>query len=121
MHQKGKFCHIYVDGTLKPLIPLIKETRFDGVEAATPLPQGDVTLEEIKEALGDKILLDGIPAIYFLPGQPLEDLEAMVTKILEMFSPNLILGVSDYVPAPADIERVRFVTEIVERYKPQAA
>lgn len=117
MHQKNKFCHIHMDGALKPLLPLIKETHFDGIEAATPLPQGDVTLEEIKEGLGDKILLDGIPAICFLPDRPVEELEACALKILDMFSPNLILGVSDEVPPPADIERVRLVTEIVERFQ----
>jgi len=117
LHRRNKFCHIHMDGALKPLLPFIKEMRFDGIEAATPLPQGDVTLDEIKEALGDKILLDGIPAIYFLPDQPVEELEACVTEILEMFSPNLILGVSDEVPPPAEIERVRLVADIVERFK----
>ncbi len=119
LHQANKFCHIHMDGALKPLLPLIKETHFDGIEAATPLPQGDVTLEELKEALGDKILLDGIPAICFLPDRPVEELEACTDKILEMFSPNLILGVSDEVPPPADIERIRIVTEIVERFEPK--
>ncbi len=39
---------------------------LDGIEAITPQPQGDVTLEEIKEALSDDMfLLDGIPAILF--------------------------------------------------------
>jgi hypothetical protein len=117
MHAKNKFCHIHMDGALKPLLPLLKETHFDGIEAATPLPQGDVTLEEIKEGLGDKILLDGIPAIYFLPDQPVEELEACALKTLEMFFPNLILGVSDEVPPPADIERVRLVAETVERFQ----
>jgi hypothetical protein len=116
MHRKNKFCHVHMDGALKPLLPLVKETHFDGIEAATPLPQGDVTLEEIKEGLGDKILLDGIPAIYFLPDQPLQELEACAAGILEMFAPNLILGVSDEVPPPADIERVRLVADIVERF-----
>ena len=121
LHRKGKFCHIHMDGALKPLLPLLKETHFDGIEAATPLPQGDVTLEEIKEGLGNKILLDGIPAVCFLPDRPLEELEACATRVLELFSPNLILGVSDEVPPPADIERVRIVTEIVERFEPNAA
>lgn len=117
LHHRNKFCHIHMDGALKPLLPFLKETHFDGIEAATPLPQGDVSLEEIKEGLGDKILLDGIPAICFLPAQPLEELEACATKILEMFSPNLLLGISDELPPPADIERVRAVTEIVERFQ----
>ena len=114
IHEKGKFCHIHMDGSLKPLLPLINEAGFDGIEAATPLPQGDVTCEELKDALGETILLDGIPAILFLPDYSDEELEKFVRKILEMFSPNLVLGVSDELPPPADIEKVRLVSRLVE-------
>jgi len=48
IHERGRFCCIHMDGSLKPLLPLINEAGFDGIEAATPLPQGDVTLEELK-------------------------------------------------------------------------
>lgn len=118
VHQKGKFCHIHMDGSLKPLLPLINKAGFDGIEAATPLPQGDVTLEELKNDLGDTILVDGIPAILFLPQYSYKDLEEFTIKALEMFSPNLILGVSDEVPPTADIEKVKFVSKIVENFKP---
>lgn len=118
IHQSGKFCHIHMDGSLKPLLPLINEAGFDGIEAATPLPQGDVTLEELREALDDTILIDGIPAILFLPDRPQEILEEFVAKALEMFSPNLILGVSDEVPPTADMERVGLVSQIVADFEP---
>ena len=114
LHGYGKFCHLHADGTLKPLLPLLRLPGFDGIEAATPLPQGDVTLEELKEALGDTILLDGIPAVLFCPYYPLETLMACIQRILELFSPNLILGASDEVPPDADIDRVRLVGEILE-------
>ena len=117
IHSKGKFCHIHMDGYLKPLLPLLEEVDFDGIEAATPKPQGDVTLEELKEALGDKILIDGIPATMFLPNYPLKKLEGFARRVLEMFSPNLILGVSDEVPPTADITRVKRISEIVEEYE----
>lgn len=38
IHQKGKFCHIHMDGSLKPLLPFINQVGFDGIEAATPVP-----------------------------------------------------------------------------------
>ncbi len=116
LHQAGKFCHIHMDGSLKTLLPLINEAGFDGIEAATPLPQGDVTLEELKAALGDTILLDGIPAILFLPQYSERELLDFATRVLELFAPNLILGVSDELPPPADIEKVELVTELVEDY-----
>ncbi|NQT32606.1 MAG: hypothetical protein HQ594_02915 [Candidatus Omnitrophica bacterium] len=117
LHKAGKFCHIHMDGAIKPLLPFINETVFDGIEAATPLPQGDVTLEELKEAIGDIILLDGIPAILFLPDYPSEKLEKFAVKVLKLFSPNLILGISDELPPSGDIEKVKFMSQIVEAFK----
>ena len=116
IHQKGKFCHIHMDGSLKSLLPFIKNLGFDGVEAATPLPQGDVSLEELKDALEKTILLDGIPAILFLPRYSYQDLEKFSIKVLEMFSPNLILGVSDELPPNADIEKVKIVSRLVDNF-----
>jgi len=113
LHKAGKFCHIHLDGMLKPLLPFLQDPGFDGIEAATPLPQGDVTLEELKEAMGDTVLLDGIPMFYFLPEYSLEELEKTTCRIIELFAPNLILGISDEISPPGDIERVRFVSNIV--------
>lgn len=65
-HAAGKRAYIHVDGAMKPLLGCLQDCPFDGIEAATPRPQGDVTLEQIAEALGDMVLLDGIPAVLFL-------------------------------------------------------
>lgn len=116
LHKSGKFCHLHMDGALKPLLGLINEAGFDGIEAATPLPQGDVTLEELKDALGDTILLDGIPALLFLPQYSYKELEEFTRKLLDLFSPNLILGISDEISPVGDIDKVRLVSEIVEGY-----
>ena len=120
IHQSGKFCHIHLDGSLKALLPLLKENEagFDGYEACTPLPQGDITLEELKDTLGNTIiLLDGIPAILFLPSYSYQELEKFAIKILGTFSPNLILGISDEISPSGDIERVRFISKIVEKLR----
>ncbi len=114
LHEAGKFVHIHMDGAIKPLLPLLRECEWDGIEAATPLPQGDVTLEELKEAMGDLVLLDGIPAVYFLPHHPVDELLRCVERIVELFYPRLILGVSDEPPPDADIERIRLVGEFVK-------
>jgi len=76
-----------------------------------------VSLEETKEAIGDKILLDVIPAILFLPDHPMEELQECVERIVELFYPRLILGVSDEVPPPGDIERVRYISQYCRDYR----
>ncbi len=111
----GKFTHIHVDGAMKRLLRDVRESPFDGIEACTPEPQGDVTIAEIKEALGDKVLLDGIPAVYFLPTFSYDDICRCVNELVDRFYPHLILGISDELPPDADIERVRMVGEMLEK------
>lgn len=115
LHRAGKYVSIHIDGVMKPLLPYLQACPFDAIEAATPLPQGDVTLEEIKAGLGEMILMDGLPALYFLPDQyPVDTLVEATHNVVEMFHPRLVLGVSDEIPPDTDIERVRLVGELVQ-------
>ena len=117
LRRAGIYTHIHIDGSFRPLLKYLKDLPFDGLEALTPLPQGDVSLEEMKEAIGDKILLDVIPAILFLPDRPMEELEECVERTVELFYPRLILGASDEVPPPGDIERVRYISQYCRNYR----
>ncbi len=112
LHEAGKFVHIHVDGAMKPLLGHLRACAWDGIEAATPLPQGDVTIEQIKEALGDLVLLDGVPAVHFLPTYGERELLDGVKRIVELFHPRLVLGISDEIPPDGDIERVRKIGEL---------
>jgi hypothetical protein len=114
LHAAGIKTSIHIDGAMKPLLREIQDCPTTAIEACTPLPQGDVTLEEIKAALGDRILLDGIPAVYFLPYFPIEELQACTREVVALFHPRLALGISDEIPPDGDIERVRMVGEWVE-------
>ena len=102
LHNANVFCHIHVDGDCKNILPYFKQMSFDGYEAVTPVPQGDVTLEEVRDAIGDKVLLDGIPGIYFLPNVPREKLIECVETLADYFHPRLVLGASDEVPQGSD-------------------
>ena len=114
LHAAGKFVNAHWDGYIKNLLPYARTSGLDGIEALTPVPQGDITIEEMKEALGDNVvLLDGIPMTCFLPHEPIDDLVAQTRKIIDLFSPNLVLGVSDEPSPVCDIERVRLVAEMV--------
>lgn len=114
LRDAGIFTHIHIDGYFRGLLPYLAGLPFDGLEALTPEPQGDVTLEEMAEAMGDKILLDGIPAILFLRHYPREALAACVERIVALFHPRLVLGISDELPEGGDVEsfnRLRWVAD----------
>ena len=93
LHKANKFAFIHVDGSCKNLLPYLPELSFDGYEALTPKPQGDVTIEEIAKSVGDsgKILLDLLPATLFLRQFSEERLIQETKNILDTFAPNLIL------------------------------
>ena len=114
LRDAGIFTHIHIDGHFKPLLPYLSELPFDGLEALTPTPQGDVTLEEMREHIGDKVLLDGIPAVLFLDHHPREELQACTENLVDLFHPRLVLGISDELPEAGgeeSFERLRWVAD----------
>lgn len=122
LHMAGKFVSSHWDGDCRPLLRYAKETGLDGIEAITPRPQGDVTLEEIKDALGDDLfLLDGLPAVFFDETFSVDVLLQCTEKVIEMFAPKLVLGISDELSSTGDIERVRLVGNIVAKYNQQSS
>ena len=120
IHDSGKYLTVHYDGFVKNFLPLLRETGIDGYECVTPKPQGDVTLEEIKKYIIDEemFLRDGIPAILFTNRYPVKELEAFTYKILNTLgkSGRLQLGISDLLPSNGEIERVRLVGKIVEKW-----
>jgi hypothetical protein len=112
----GKWTYPHWDGDCAQLLPFAQDCGFDGIEAITPLPQGDVTLEQVRDALGDVVLIDGVPCTDFLPGEPIESLIENTRKCIEYFRPHLLLGISDEISPVGDIERVRRVSELVAEY-----
>ncbi len=115
LHSEGRFVHTHWDGNSRLMLPFLQETRLDGVEALTPEPMGDMTLEQIKEAVNDKVVtLDLLPAIDFLPNHPVEELLEFTRRVIDMFAPKLILGISDEISQVGEIERVEAISELVD-------
>lgn len=117
LHKAGKFTFAHWDGDCKMLLPFVKICGMDGIEAMTPVPQGDVTLDEMKEALGDQVfLVDGIPAILFDETFPEQQLIDTTKQLIEKFAPKLILGISDEMSSTGNIERIKLVRDVVDEY-----
>lgn len=114
LRAAGIYTHIHVDGYFRHLLPYLSDLPFDGIEALTPAPQGDVTLDEIADATGEKVLLDLIPAVLFMAPFTEDDLMAFVETIVSLVGDRLILGVSDELPEGGGeiaIERCRLVAD----------
>lgn len=117
LHKANKFVYSHWDGDTKSILKYAKQTKLDGIEAITPKPQGDVTIEEIKDALGDNMfLIDGIAAILFAEPYSEEQLFEQVEQLIKTFKDKLILGISDEMSSFGDMERLKKVKKIVDDY-----
>ena len=60
----------------------------------------------------------GIPGILFTPAISDEDFEEFVTAVIEKMvtRPKYVLGIADQIPPDGIIERVKKVTELVDKY-----
>lgn len=116
LHASGRFVHTHWDGNSALMLPYLLDTRLDGVEALTPEPMGDMTLEQIKNAVQDKmVVLDLIRAIDFLPNFPVKEMLDFAKRVIDMFAPKLILGISDEISQVGEIEKVEAISELVDK------
>jgi hypothetical protein len=115
LHAHGRFVHTHWDGHSRQMLPYLAETRLDGVEALTPEPMGDMTLEQIKQAVGDRmIVLDLIPAIHFLDSYSANEVVEFARRVIDLFAPRLILGISDEISQVGQIEKVEAISKLVD-------
>jgi uroporphyrinogen-III decarboxylase len=117
LQSKGKLVGVHNDGRVRHALPVIIEAGFDFVEAVTPAPVGDLTLEEIKKRTEGKIaVIGGLPGALFSPLYSHEYFEGFVRKALSIFpaGESFVLGVADQVPPDGELSRVRLVREILE-------
>jgi hypothetical protein len=115
IHEHNGYVSSHWDGNARTILRYLKETDLDAVEALTPEPMGDITLEEIKAAVGDQLIcLDLLPAIMFMENYTTEELLDYTKKVIDMFAPRLILGVSDEISQVGQIEKIEAISELVE-------
>lgn len=117
----GKYSFVHQDGTVRGLIrQLSHESGFDVIEAVTPKPIGDVTLEEAASMVAENtIIWGGIPGGMFVENVlPDEAFEAHVKHCIEFMtrSPKFVLGVSDQVVPGSSARRIRRVRELVDQF-----
>jgi uroporphyrinogen-III decarboxylase len=116
LHSGGKYVGVHNDGGVSGALPVIIEAGFDFVEAITPKPVGDITLEEIKILSGGRIVvIGGLPGAFFSPLYSDDFFRNFVEKVLSVFSDSggFILGSADQVPPDAEFDRICMVREIL--------
>jgi hypothetical protein len=116
--QKNKYSFVHLDGTMKGLITELSEAGFDVIEAITPFPVGDITIDDVHNYVNDMtIIWGGIPGGFFVELSDAE-FDKYVIHAIEVMKkePRYVLGVGDQVVPGATFERIQHVGKLVEKY-----
>lgn len=116
LHAKDKICLAHMDGKLACLKELIKQTDLDVIEAFTPPPMGDLTIEEAKITWKEKFIIwINFPGSICLQGTTA--LRDYTIQLLKRLAPgdNFILGVTEDIPPPVDVN-LTAITEVINEY-----
>lgn len=115
LQQAGVVCVIHNDGTVRSALPRIAAVGFDGAEALTPAPVGDVVAAELRALAGreDFILWGMVPGAAFAPTWTDVQFRDYLREALDVVGGPRILGSADQIPPDGDLQRVRIVSEAV--------
>ena len=97
-HKHGVLLGVHFDANNLPLVPGIRDSIIDYVEAFTPPPDCDMTVAEARKAWPDKTLWINFPSSLHLSG--VEAVEETMRQILKEAAPGerFIVGVTEDVP-----------------------
>lgn len=114
LHAGDKYFSCHMDGNIRRLLPLFRESGLDIYDGCTPEPMNNYTLEDLRAGLGDRMhAFCGVPSTFFVQGLPDEVILDYARRIIDTLGQSAILNVGDILPINGDIEQVARIAEMV--------
>jgi hypothetical protein len=121
LHKAGKYAVVHLDGTVRGLLPKLAACGFDGIEAITPLPVGDVAIEELRALAANPktIIWGGIPGAMFAKSCSADGIRAHTKRLLDALwtDGRLVVGSADQVPPDGNLDYCRIIADTIEEYR----
>lgn len=116
LHANGKWSAMHADADTSRILPFIVQTGWDMVECFVTAPMVPVSMEQAREAWGNRVIVwGGIPSILLSSSTSEEDFRTYCYRLLDTIAPGdaFILGVADNVMPDSIIDRIAWVSELV--------
>lgn len=116
LHGQGKKVGSHLDGDLKPLLAVIRETGLDVCESFSPKPLTSCTFVEAWEAWqGGPLIWGGIPSPILEDSTSEEDFRHHIKSLLDTVGNEaVIFGVVDLFMRHNSIDRVQYIADRIE-------
>ena len=83
IHQYGGYARIHCHGRIGQVLDMIIETGADAIDPLEPPPDGDITLKEVKERVGDQLILFGNMELKYLETETPQEIDARVCEMMD--------------------------------------
>ena len=83
LDEAGIFLRLHCHGRIREVLPMIVEIGAKGTDPIEPPPDGNITLKEVKEQFGDKLVLFGNMELKLLENGSVDDIRACVKQQLD--------------------------------------
>ncbi len=118
IHAAGKFAVVHLDGSVRGLLGKLAACGFDGVEAITPAPVGDIKIDEIRSVANNKdtVIWGGVPGAMFSEPWKRDDIVRHTEHLLQIFDGDtrFIVGSADQIPPDGNINFVKAVAKAIQ-------
>ena len=117
LHDNGKSVAMHADNDVSLIAELIEQAGFDMAECFVTAPMVPFTLEQARETWGTRVIIfGGLPSLLFSSTVSEQDFRDYVYELFDIIAPGdaYILGVADNVMPGSVIDRVAWVSEVVE-------
>jgi uroporphyrinogen-III decarboxylase len=113
----GKRLAVHLDGRLRALSAAIAEAPFDIVEAFTPAPTGDLTVEEARRAWPDKALWLNFTSSMHV--QPDTAIAAHTQALIEQAGSTrgFAIGITEDIPAQHAVRSLRTIARTIHEMR----
>lgn len=114
-HARGKLFVPHMCGLLEGVLPELRDTGPDGIEAVTPPPLGDTPIGLARQALGpDVTLIGGLDPTQFVGATPTRA-RTMIQDVLSQIGDGrrTVLG-HEEIHIKADFESVRAIPDLLD-------
>jgi hypothetical protein len=117
LHASDKSVTLHADNDTLLIAELIERAGYDMVECFVTAPMVPMTLERAREIWGTRVIIfGGLPSLLLAPSVREEEFREYVQHLFDVVAPGdaFMLAVADNVMPDSVIERVAWVSDVVE-------
>ena len=116
IHAAGKRTMNHMDGMLKSLVEVVGTCPIDIVEAFNPVPDGNVSVADVRRAWPGKTLSINFPSSVHL--RPKESIREIAIQILREAAPGkaFVMGITEDVPLNVIVESMTTIATTLNEY-----